>query len=44
MDEVLQLAMKLPNEDRLRLAEALLSSIEPTGQQEGRIVLRHSCC
>ena len=32
MDEVFQLAMKLPNEDRLRLAEALLSSVEPAGQ------------
>ena len=32
MDEVLRLAMKLPDEDRLRLAEALFSSVEPAGQ------------
>jgi putative addiction module component (TIGR02574 family) len=32
MDEVLQLAMKLPDEDRLRVAEALLSSVEPLGR------------
>ena len=32
MDEVLQLAMKLPNEDRLRLAEALWVSVGPAGQ------------
>ena len=32
MDEVLRLAMKLPDEDRLRLAEALFSSVGPAGQ------------
>ena len=32
MDEVLQLAMKLPNEDRLQLAEALWESVGPAGQ------------
>ena len=32
MDEVLQLAMKLPDEDRLRLAEALWASVAPPGE------------
>ena len=32
MDEVLRLAMKLPDEDRLQLAEALWASVGPAGR------------
>jgi putative addiction module component (TIGR02574 family) len=32
MDEVLQLAMQLPDEDRLQLAEALWASVGSAGQ------------
>ena len=35
MDEVLRLALVLPGEDRLRLAEALWSSVEPTERPFG---------
>ncbi len=31
VDEILEQALALPDEDRLRLAEALLSSVEQTG-------------
>ena len=31
MDEVLRLAMELPDEDRLQLAEALWASVGPAG-------------
>jgi putative addiction module component (TIGR02574 family) len=31
VDDVLRLAMSLPGEDRLRVAEALLSSVAPAG-------------